>query len=634
MESSLGNYSANIFDERMPDFVRYATYKCIFCGYQPIYFNTDLCPICKLYNMHPSVPSSDLSITVGAILLTQIYRYCYGNKFGIHKAENNLRIEQMNNIELLEFVDLNDKKIRTYLAKTFSCIMDDYNGKNSWSFLPSDRKKVKQVTLNNFEDICNYYINQFNEVKKYVSSSKNISEIVVDKLFGFHSYKLKFNSNEPISIIYGTNGMGKTTIFKILNSLLIEYPSEYGDFEYLCLKIPFARFVLTFADDSQVDVSKDNDTLLIRYRRRYGLGFDTISAPLEINFKDKRNFKKNVKEHYKRINELFPSINSRNRFLFVNTYRDGTLVKVEKALEELLTNYQRDSLLINDASNSNVFLKTLENSIRKNMNRGIVRICALINTENNVDLQRFPKLIAKCIDDICECYEAYQNCFEDYDSLDSNEEDKPIWIYEDNIKMYSLLCNNSYVKDRLEKIKVETEQKKLPKYDDNSFSNHIQMNSFSYRPAPEIVNVFNLRIKELYEALQNFEIFKNSLEDFYNEYDPSYKKVSIELDGNPRFIYECSNGVKLEETKLSSGEINLISILCAIAFNTTKDSIVLIDEPEISLHMIWVQQLTDSIAKIIKNKENMQVIMSSHSPFLAAGHEEYLVEGELLEEGD
>jgi predicted ATP-dependent endonuclease of OLD family len=62
---------------------------------------------------------------------------------------------------------------------------------------------------------------------------------------------------------------------------------------------------------------------------------------------------------------------------------------------------------------------------------------------------------------------------------------------------------------------------------------------------------------------------------------------------------------------LSSGEKQLVIILLTVLMERGNDSILIMDEPEISMHITWQSQLLDWIFKL---NPNVQVIMSTHSP--------------------
>lgn len=56
---------------------------------------------------------------------------------------------------------------------------------------------------------------------------------------------------------------------------------------------------------------------------------------------------------------------------------------------------------------------------------------------------------------------------------------------------------------------------------------------------------------------------------------------------------------------------------------------ILIDEPELSLHVAWQKKFIDDLFNIIKNKK-INVIIATHSPYIIGGYEENQIDlGEL-----
>jgi predicted ATP-dependent endonuclease of OLD family len=54
-------------------------------------------------------------------------------------------------------------------------------------------------------------------------------------------------------------------------------------------------------------------------------------------------------------------------------------------------------------------------------------------------------------------------------------------------------------------------------------------------------------------------------------------------------------------------------------FEVSKDSLILIDEPELSLHVAWQKTFIDSLARII-SLNAFDVLLATHSPALVARH--------------
>lgn len=66
-------------------------------------------------------------------------------------------------------------------------------------------------------------------------------------------------------------------------------------------------------------------------------------------------------------------------------------------------------------------------------------------------------------------------------------------------------------------------------------------------------------------------------------------------------------------TDLSSGEQHEVVLLYELLFKVSEKSLVLIDEPEISLHIVWQKEFLKDLLEIIKIR-NFDVLIATHSP--------------------
>ena len=78
-------------------------------------------------------------------------------------------------------------------------------------------------------------------------------------------------------------------------------------------------------------------------------------------------------------------------------------------------------------------------------------------------------------------------------------------------------------------------------------------------------------------------------------------------------VFENSAGEKFDINDLSSGEKQLFLRTLSIKMLEPKNSIILIDEPELSLHPKWQQKIIEVYKKI---GENNQIIVATHSPHI------------------
>lgn len=80
---------------------------------------------------------------------------------------------------------------------------------------------------------------------------------------------------------------------------------------------------------------------------------------------------------------------------------------------------------------------------------------------------------------------------------------------------------------------------------------------------------------------------------------------------------------KIQIDQLSSGEKQILLILTTVFLQDEKPNVLLMDEPEISLHISWQDRLIELIREI---NPNCQLILTTHSPnIFANGWEDKIV---------
>jgi predicted ATP-binding protein involved in virulence len=90
-----------------------------------------------------------------------------------------------------------------------------------------------------------------------------------------------------------------------------------------------------------------------------------------------------------------------------------------------------------------------------------------------------------------------------------------------------------------------------------------------------------------------------------------YKQMSVSK--NTGFVLKNSSGDELKPYNLSSGEQHELIILYELLFKIKENSLILIDEPEISLHVVWQQQFLRDLNEIIKLAK-LNILIATHSP--------------------
>ena len=105
--------------------------------------------------------------------------------------------------------------------------------------------------------------------------------------------------------------------------------------------------------------------------------------------------------------------------------------------------------------------------------------------------------------------------------------------------------------------------------------------------------------------------FQDMIDELFADTNKKIDRKSNEI----QFVQTNGNGSTemITPYQLSSGEKQMLAILLTVLVENREPYALLMDEPEISLHIDWQQRLIDLIRQL---NPNAQIILSTHSPAL------------------
>ncbi|EJN36139.1 AAA family ATPase [Pseudomonas sp. GM80] len=77
--------------------------------------------------------------------------------------------------------------------------------------------------------------------------------------------------------------------------------------------------------------------------------------------------------------------------------------------------------------------------------------------------------------------------------------------------------------------------------------------------------------------------------------------------------------LELNGEDLSSGQWSWIAGFAGLCADVTQESLILVDEPENSLHPIWQQTYVPTLNKLLREFKGSQAVIVTHSPLIASG---------------
>lgn len=101
--------------------------------------------------------------------------------------------------------------------------------------------------------------------------------------------------------------------------------------------------------------------------------------------------------------------------------------------------------------------------------------------------------------------------------------------------------------------------------------------------------------------------------DFHDIVDTLFSDTLKTIDRTSNELAFLQYGERLSPYRLSSGEKQMLIILLTVLLQKRQHYVLLMDEPEASLHVEWQQRLVGIIRQI---NPNAQIILTTHSPAL------------------
>ena len=134
-----------------------------------------------------------------------------------------------------------------------------------------------------------------------------------------------------------------------------------------------------------------------------------------------------------------------------------------------------------------------------------------------------------------------------------------------------------------------------------------------------IANVLEPYVNSIDGRLQALAAIQGRLSTFLRIINAFYKRKTVRLTIEDGIQVLDQDGEPLSPSLLSSGEQQLMLLLCNVLAATGQPSLFIVDEPELSLNVKWQRELLDSLLQLIEGSQ-VQFVMATHSIELLTRH--------------
>lgn len=137
--------------------------------------------------------------------------------------------------------------------------------------------------------------------------------------------------------------------------------------------------------------------------------------------------------------------------------------------------------------------------------------------------------------------------------------------------------------------------------------------------------MFAVYLEDNEKKLAVFKDLADRAEILLNALNSKLAPKRIRLDSSQGYRVDSHNDQPLDMDWLSSGEQHQFVLLHNLLFNVAPGSLLLIDEPELSLHVTWQNEFLADLVRIAQ-RIGFDAIVATHSPYIVGSRRDLLVQ--------
>jgi predicted ATP-binding protein involved in virulence len=431
---------------------------------------------------------------------------------------------------------------------------------------------------------------------------QRLQRVEIDKLFGRFDYRIDIDTGDSgIKIITAPNGYGKSTILKIIRSF------SSGDYFYFIReRFDEIRFVLSSGITIEI-LHLDDDLERAQVTIRSGQNAVKIKDPFGTREADDRSVL---------IDRTFPFL---SRIGPRQWRHDHTGEIFDRA--ELLARYG-DQPVFRRRMKSEEWLETLRTSL------SVFSIPTnRLQSENDARLPpdakaAGPLMVSTIARDVKERIQlAIRKQFE---AGRTKETSFPTRLIE-SLRSGATPSRES-VTDSIRAVQEYEERfARLGLVPQTGATKQLNYHAESSETAGMLV--LKTYLDDIREKFALLDDLARQLDVFCTSINSLVAFKAIETSADAGIIMRIPDGNRdqLPLTVLSSGEQHLIVLIGKLVFSTGSESLVLIDEPEISFHPEWQEKFLN-ILEEIRKLNGFSVLVATHSPILIGDRWDSVIE--------
>lgn len=388
---------------------------------------------------------------------------------------------------------------------------------------------------------------------------------------------LECNFKNDVNFIIGKNGSGKTTFINLLINILNVDVSSIGESK-------FKKVIISLSDENKeerIEVEKrfeDNGHGIIDFKM-FNKNY-SFSLPQSYDRRYNRMIQNRYMEEIQELKSIMDSVVSVSSLSVYRLRNDDNYEVFERGEREMIS--------------------PVDFRLQDIMNRLVKYQLELEKKANSISLELKSDVLLSIL--------------YDGSGISSKNEFNPEEEKKELLKAYKHLnVNNktfekkidnhiSYIVSVMDDLKGEEDEDKIQKLMPKFFS------------SIESIRITRKVIERSIKAEKEREVVFEPINSFVKILESFMSDKFFKITQNGLSITKMDEDI-VNINELSSGEKQVIVLLCEALLQKNLKNIYITDEPELSLHISWQRKIVPSIKKL---NPNSQIIVATHSPEVIA----------------
>jgi predicted ATP-binding protein involved in virulence len=422
----------------------------------------------------------------------------------------------------------------------------------------------------------------------------NITNIEVTQLFGLFNHKIALKGNDRITIIHGPNGFGKTAILRMVDGL---FNSKYSVF----WGTPFASFTVVLANGTRLQIEKKPGKQKPNRRHPGHLQISLIEAGVSHPPYHLKQMETGKEIPRFALDEFPPFL----RRVGPDEWQDlesGRVLSSQDVLEQYANHLPFER---RHAPDDPEWLKSIRKSISVHLiSTERLRTAAVSRRIPHGGPRPAELAVVRYSQELAETIRT--KLAESAALSSSLDRTFPARLVEN---VTAPAPSDSVIRNKL----AELEQKRTrlkavglldkdedPKFQADNLDDHTK-------------RVLTVYVADTEKKLSVFGDLAAKLALLQTHANSRFLYKRLAINKEHGFVFLTEDQGPLSPSDLSSGEQHELVLLYELLFRIRPGSLILLDEPEISLHVAWQEQFLKDLQRII-GLSDFDVLIATHSP--------------------